>query len=272
MPCFLRVTPLQSRRVSTSSTCFHGAHILFRSATLRRSRAMSTSPLLTMSLSKRSSVPSPLRLPRVRVSFLPLTRSERLKRVAKSVSAMYAPAVPLLLLRAAMVWNFAPLPLPERLLALALAIIVPEFRRVASTNLAACAQVVRRAERSSQNPERLVRAVRIHTVLTAVTAAGTLSGLVVSLFRPANGALVTLLFQAVFYIARRVRFEPNARVYRCHSKQYRDIVWACCSASVFVSAVLSQFVPLLFSIAALAMSVFYWVLKWIFVPASIEPF
>lgn len=229
----------------------------------------------------------PLRLPALRPSARPLSSAVRLSRVASGVGVMYLPAAMLLPLRALQPGLLPPLPAAHRLLLAALVVIAPQLRRSSLGNLRACAAVARRVARRPPPPpaggleeavgqaahkERLALPVQVHSVLTAVTAAGTLSGLYCALVAPPGGAQITLLFQTVFYLGRRVRFEREGKVYRCDRAQYADIVLACMVASACVAAVQLACVPTFAAGMALFLACAFWVLKWIFVPSSATVF
>lgn len=219
-------------------------------------------------------LPTPSQLPQLRLSQAPRSPAQRLRRISLAIPLMYLPATALLLTRTAAshLLHAPPLSLPNRLLCISLLIISPEFMSSAYANLHACALVAARRVRSATHTPRLARPVRIHAVLTSLTAAGTLSGLVCALFRPTSGAHIALLFQLVFYLARRLRFEQRARVYRCDSRQYRDIVYACVVASLCVLAVQMAFLPRVMAAFALFLACAFWILKWLFVPTSARIF
>lgn len=236
-----------------------------------------------------TTVPLPFPFPRFRLSYAPLSEAARLQRVSTAVLLMYLPALALLLLRLLTPSTIPFLPtlsLAERLLLLALLVIAPELAHGSFVNLRHCAAVAVRAARATaklepenedlpfatantaRRAERLVKPVRVHSVLTSVVAAGTLAGLFVALVAPASGAQVALLFQLVFYLARRVRFESKGKVYRCETKQYRDIVWTCAMASACVGAVQFGCLPTIAAGVVVLAAVVFWVLKWIFVPSD----
>lgn len=227
-----------------------------------------------------------LPFPRLRLSYAPLSSAARLQRLSSAVLAMHLPALALLLLRL-LSPAFLPLPalvLPERLLLLALLVISPELAQGSYVNLRHCAVVAVRGDRAAarleaesadnlaRRAERLAMPVRVHSVLTSVVAAGTLAGLFLAPLAPASGAQVALLFQLVFYLARRVRFERKGKVYRCDRMQYRDIVWAYLVASLCVAAVQLRWLPTVAAACVLVSAVVFWILKWVFVPSEERAF
>lgn len=277
-------TPALQLRLSSTSRCVFSPGRRPRVCIPRSSRTIlyAADSSQSSSTPRAPAVPSLPRVPRVRVVEAPLSEARRLQRVSGAVGAMYLPVIVLLVARvvATHMWPGLPLSVPERVLCAALLAIAPELMHSSFSNLRSCAQVARRANRvTSDRPtrferstERLVKPVRVHSVLTAVVAAGTLSGLLVSLFRPCSGSLCVLLFQTLFYLGRRVRFERRGRVYRCHSSQYRDIVWACGLAGLCVVAVEAAFFPVLAASAALTLALMFLIIKRIFVPSSARVF
>eukprot|EP00177_Eucheuma_denticulatum_P000289 GFKZ01000496.1.p1 GENE.GFKZ01000496.1~~GFKZ01000496.1.p1 ORF type:complete len:277 (+),score=26.35 GFKZ01000496.1:194-1024(+) len=234
---------------------------------LNLSTPSTTSPTQPISNPSPAPLPSPSLLPHPQ-----LPPHLRLHHLSRTLPILHFPPVLLLSHRL-----LSPLPLPPRLLLLSLLLLLPHLSQSHQKNLQQCSSLALRAYRRSKlislrrqdNPsypsERLLKPVRIHAVLTAVTAAGSLAGLWLAYLSPSAGAQVVSLFQALFYFLRPVRFE-NDRVYSCRGGEYRDVILAWSFASVCVAAVQCGWQGGgLAAAAVLLMALGFWVLKWIFV-------